>query len=219
MALTHPARNLSSPLCSFLWVCAFGRWGLGWAWGPDQTSLQLGGCGSKPPQFFNDPVCRCHLAFPCYIYIWLDSLPSVFSRNWSHNSDLCGHLLVKSKHRTCKLETQTCIYRSSLSLTSCVTLGKYSTSLCLSFLICKMRLVVGIKWGSVYKILAMVLGIWLVIPTTVLWGYCWWVLRLHNTHLTSPTADLTLLVDIKSLLFLALESLTNTLWNSFFKHV
>lgn len=41
------------------------------------------------------------------------------------------------------------------------------------------------------------------------------------TQLPEPLADLALSVDIKSPLFLALESLTNSLLNSFFflKHV
>ena len=52
---------------------------------------------SKPPQFFNTPYTVVNYVFTCCTYICLDSLPCVFSRNWSNNSDLFGNFLAKSK--------------------------------------------------------------------------------------------------------------------------
>ena len=43
------------------------------------------------------------------------------------------------RHRRCRLQTPACIHNSNLLLISCMILGKYSTSLCLNLLICKMK--------------------------------------------------------------------------------
>lgn len=188
-----------------------------WGWSIDHTThLSSQQAVSVTPHIFNDPWYRLHMNFTDCIYTWFDSFTLYFFSNWSNASDLFGNLLVKSKAQNMETLNSDLLNLSDFGEKLKLSVAQFPH---------QQNGINSRKWWGLnkvmyikYLVLCLVYGLWSLnifcYVTAV--GCSLWVLHLHNIHLTSPQqlADLTLFVNIKSLLFLVLESLTNTVLNS-----